>query len=443
MKATVIREAHDSAIGGHLGVAKTVEVVSRDFYWPKLIEEVKEYVSSCPSCQINKSRTENAAGLLHPLPHPPRRWQQVSMDLITQLPPTLHHHDAIFVVVDKCSKMIHCIPTTTSVTAPELAQLFFREIVRHHGLPTSIISDRDPRFTSSFWTELWKQFGTRLAMSTAYHPQTDGQTERANRTIEQMLRSYVNVQQNDWDQHLTAIEIAYNNSKQASTGYSPFFLNSGQHPFFPLTTSVRSESDQYSNATAEQMIEDLLTHLNWAEENIKKAQQQQIEQTNKHRKQIEFETGQKVWLSTSDLRHRIKITPKLSSHWIGPFRIKRKLSPLNYELELPNSFSIHPVFHISKLRLYNESERFDSFRPPLPDRPPPEIVVEGAEAEYEVEAIRQHREKKWRGQLYKQYLVKWKGYPEWENTWEWEYTITNNAKEIVESYEQSIIQEEQ
>jgi transposase InsO family protein len=141
------------------------------------------------------------------------------MDLITQLPHTKAGNDAIVVVVDKYSKMLHCIPTTTTVTARQLAKLFFNEIVRLHGVPSSIISDRDPRFTSSFWQQLWKQLGTRLAMSTAYHPQTDGQTERANRTIEEMLRAYVNTKQNDWDEYLTAVEIAYNNGKQTSTGY--------------------------------------------------------------------------------------------------------------------------------------------------------------------------------------------------------------------------------
>ena len=130
--------------------------------------------------------------------------------------------------------MIHCIPTTTTVTAPQLAKLFFREIVRHHGfllLSLVIVILVSPLH---FGPNLWKQLGTKLAMSTAYHPQTDGQTERANRTIEDMLRAYVNIKQNDWDQHLAAIEIAYNNSKQTSTGFSPFYLNYGQHPSFPL-----------------------------------------------------------------------------------------------------------------------------------------------------------------------------------------------------------------
>ena len=236
IKTALLKEAHDSPIAGHVGITKTVDLLSRSFFWPRLQTDVRDYVLSCRSCQENKARNQNLPGLLQPIPTPPRRWQQISMDLITQLPRSSNGFDAIFVVVDKFSKMIHCIPTTTTVTAVQLARIFFREIVRHHGFPSSIISDRDPRFTSSFWTQLWKQIGTTLALSTAYHPETDGQTERANRTIEEMLRAYVGKRQIDRDEHLTAIEIAYNNSKQASTGFSPFFLNFGQHPILPLTS---------------------------------------------------------------------------------------------------------------------------------------------------------------------------------------------------------------
>ena len=437
IKSKLMSEAHDSAVSGHVGVLKTLDSLSRVYYWPKMNEEVKEYVKSCRICISNKSRNDHPLGLLHPIPHPPRRWQQVSMDLITQLPPTRTGLDAIFVVVDKHSKMIHCIPTTTTVTAPQLASLFFREIVRLHGIPTSIISDRDPRFTSSFWSELWKRLGTKLAMSTAYHPQTDGQTERANRTIEDMLRAYVGSKQDDWDQHLVPIEIAYNNSKQTSTGYSPFYLNYGQHPSFPLSSSILPPSDSDStNSTTEKLLEELMDDLVRAEENVAKAQQSQQKYANQHRKDVEFEVGQKVWLSTADLRLKMKITPKLTPRWIGPFSIKRKLSPLNYELELPSTLSIHPVFHISKLRLDQPSDRFDPHRPPLPDRPAPVIIDDKTEAEYEVEAIRDCRKRKWNrdGKMYKQYLVKWKGYPEWENTWEWEDTL-EHSKQIVEQYE--------
>jgi transposase InsO family protein len=433
IKAQLLTEAHDSAVGGHLGVVKTIDTLSRLYYWPRMSEDVREYIKSCQSCLGNKPRNDNPPGLLHPIPPPPKRWQQVSMDLITQLPPTRTGYDAIYVVVDKYSKMIHCIPTTTTVTAPQLASLFFREIVRLHGVPTSIISDRDPRFTSSFWSELWKRLGTKLAMSTAYHPQTDGQTERANRTIEDILRAYVNNKQDDWDQHLTAVEIAYNNSKQISTGFSPYYLNYGQHPTFPINL-LNQQFSICGNAAVEDYLEQLFADLFRAEENIKSSQENQRIQADKHRKNVEFEVGQSVWLSTADLRLRMKITPKFTQRWIGPFTIKRKLSPLNYELELPATFSIHPVFHISKLRLHHPSERFDPHRSSSPPRPPPVVVQQ--QEEYEVEAIRNHRERKWRGKMYQQYLVKWKGYPEWENTWEWEDTLIN-SQQIVEDYKRN------
>jgi len=437
LKVTLLHEAHDNPIGGHVGIMKTLDLLSRSFFWPKMQQDVRDYVLSCRLCQENKSRTQNSSGLLHPIPIPPKRWQQISMDLIIFLPRTRSGFDAIFVVVDRYSKMIHLIPTTSTVTAPQLATLFFREIVRHHGLPSSCISDRDSRFTSSFWTELWKRLGTTLAMSTAYHPQSDGQTERANRTIEDMLRAYVSKQQNDWDQHLTAIEIAYNNSRQASTGFSPFFLNSGQHPTLPLTSLAALNENPSTNASAEAMIEQLISSLHEAEANLQRAQLSQQEQANRHRREEEFEVGQQVLLSTSDLHLKHKSTPKLSARFIGPFSIKRKISPLAYELDLPSTLPIHPVFHISKLRRYRTSDRFDPHRPPPPSRPPPQIVDD--HPVYEVEAIRQHRMSRWAGdrKLYKQYLVKWKGYPEHENTWEWADSL-DNAKEVVEEYENSL-----
>ena len=235
LKTRILSECHDNSIAGHVGVAKTVSSVTRQFYWPRLHADVHDYVTSCLRCQENKASSRLPAGPLQSLPVPERRWQVVSMDLITQLPRSRSGNDAIVVWVDKLSKMIHCAATVTTIDAPALAQLTFKEVVRHHGLPATIVSDRDPRFTSHFWRCLWAHTGTKLAMSTAYHPQTDGQTERANRTLEDMLRACVSDRQDDWDEHLTAIEIAYNNSEQASTGFTPFYLNSGQHPTFPLS----------------------------------------------------------------------------------------------------------------------------------------------------------------------------------------------------------------
>jgi hypothetical protein len=433
VKTKILQEAHDTTIGGHVGVAKTCELITRSYYWPALQQDVKDYVASCLACQSNKARNHQQQGLAQPITSPPRRWSQVSMDLITQLPRTKDNHDAIVVMVDKYSKMIHCVATTTNITAPQLAKLFFSEIVRHHGVPTSIISDRDPRFTSSFWRQLWSQLGTKLAMSTAYHPQTDGQTERANRTIEDMLRAYVNSKQDDWDQHLPAIEFAYNNSKQASTGFSPFYLNYGQHPNYPLaamSSKSNGSAEQINNATAEEMLEQLFNDLRTAETNIIKAQQQQTNATNQHRKHIQFNLGDRVLLSTSDLRWK-RGTPKLSARFIGPFTIKKVLSTLNYELELPPSLPIHPVFHVSKLRRWNESSERFANRVQLPARPHPEVI--DGEEEYEVESIVDKRIRHRRIE----YRVKWKDYPEWESTWE-PLDHLSNARGKIDEYESQL-----
>ena len=217
---------------------KTYEALARVFHWTNMIDTVRQYISSCDICQCIKPSNQRPVGLLQPIPLPQSRWEQVTMDLITHLPPTSTGFDAIFVIVDRLTKMVHFVPTNTNVTAVQLAHLYINNVYRLHGLPEVIISDCDPKFTRNFWTELFKTLGTTLKLSTAYHPQTDGQTELVNRTLEQMLRAYVHRAHNDWDTYLALIEFAYNNSAQASTGLSPFFLNYGRHPDTPATRCV-------------------------------------------------------------------------------------------------------------------------------------------------------------------------------------------------------------
>src|SRR3954451_3191518 len=176
LRQDILYDHHDSPCAGHLGQARTLELVRRQFYWPTLVKDT-EYVNSCEECQRNKPSHQKAAGMLQPLPIPDKKWDVVTMDFITQLPSTKNGHDAIFMVVDKLSKTIKAIPTVTTVTTPEVADLFFHHIFRYFGLPSTIISDRDARFTGKFWHTLWAKLGTKLAMSTAFHPQTDGQIE--------------------------------------------------------------------------------------------------------------------------------------------------------------------------------------------------------------------------------------------------------------------------
>ena len=214
----------------HPGLDRTYWALAELYYWPQLYQDVAEYVRTCDKCQRTKASRTAADAPLQPLQLSARNWDAVSLDFIVALPKTRRGHDAILVVVDRLSKMAHFIATTTSVTTTQTAQLVFQHVVKHHGLPRTIVSDRDPRFTSSVWRSLWKLMDTQLYMSTASHDRTDGQTERINQVLEDMLRAECNHNQDDWDQLLPCAEFAYNSRKNASTTYSPFYTNYGFHP---------------------------------------------------------------------------------------------------------------------------------------------------------------------------------------------------------------------
>ncbi|CAI7870475.1 unnamed protein product [Closterium sp. NIES-53] len=189
LRELLIQEVHDSNFSGHFGVDKTQKLLHRQYYWPDSSNDVQRYVSSCRVCQAMKSTRQRPAGLLQPLEPPERPWQQVTMDFVTGMPTGPSGNDAVLVVVDRFTKMAHFAPCRTTITAEETARLFISTVVRLHGIPSAIISDRDPKFTSKLWKETWAQYGTKLQFSSAYHPQTDGQTERTNQTMEHLIRT--------------------------------------------------------------------------------------------------------------------------------------------------------------------------------------------------------------------------------------------------------------
>ena len=439
LKTLLLRECHDVPTSGHLGSAKTVELVTRRFSWPNMYRDIKRYVATCLACQSNKSSQQAPAGLLQPLPVPATPWSCITMDLITQLPRTRHGNDAIVVFVCKLTKMAHYVATQTTVDAPTLAQLFFQQVVRYHGLPATIVSDRDTRFTSLFWRALWQQLGTQLAMSTAFHPQTDGQTERQNRTLEEMLRAYVSYRQDNWDERLTAAEIAYNNSMQASTQQTPYYLNAGQHPRLALDAAIKPEA-QSNNAAAADRIASLHANLQAAQEALTRAQQRQASYADADRRELELAVGDRVLLSTEHLQLRdAERTRKLTSKYIGPFHITRKVSAVAYELQLPATLRVHPVFHVSKLKPYRDGADTFPDRRQEEERPPPELVDEDGEQQWEVEAILKKRNVQ-RGRARHpsvEYLVRWRGYPEWEATWEPRAHLAK-AQQAVAEFEQSL-----
>ncbi len=427
IRTQIIMSCHDDKTSAHSGVTKTTELVTRTFIWKHLHRHIKEYVNTCVSCQQMKSSNQQPLGLLQPIPTPEQRFHTWTLDFITALPRTKRGHTAITVAMDKTTKTVHYVPTLTESGAPEQAILFFDNVVKLHGLPANIISDRDPRFTSLFWKTLWKKLGTNLSMSTSFHPQSDGQTERQNRTLEQSLRAYTNYHLDDWDDHLPMLELAHNNSVQASTGYSPMFLSTGQHPRMPLDIELKTDM---VNGTAEQLIEKLYSTLEYANENILKAQANQSKYANQHRREnATWKLGQLVMLSTSNLRQPGR-AQKLLPYWIGPFKIKRVLSNLTYELDLPLNMKIHPVFHVSHLKLAQQSNSFPS-RPTSNTKPPAQLLDETKEEVYIVETILKKRLNRNRIE----YLVKWEGYPDWESTWEPESAFKQH-RDAINKFEQ-------
>jgi len=334
------------------------------------------------------------------------------MDLIPELPTTKSGNNAIVVFVDRLTKLITCEPVKAGVTAQQLAQVFYRSVFRHHGSPLTLISDRDPKFTSEFWRSWHKLLGTKLNMSTSRHPETDGQTERANQTLEDMLRAYVSPFHDDWDEHLIAAEFAYNDSVNTSTGYTPFHLKYGQHPITPLTMFCKPNSDSGSEAV-KTFAARLRADLQRAREALQAAQQRQATYANRKRRDFQFRVGDKVWLSAANLRLSLASNAKrkLLPRFYGPFRISEVVSPVAYRLELPKTIKIHPVVHISHLKAYADGSDVFPERPAYKAPPLPQVIED--EEYFSIEAFRNHKRK--RGRLW--FQVKWLGYGEEENTW--------------------------
>ena len=230
LRTRILFEYHDSPLSGHLGREKTFLSLSRDFYWPHMYKWVRKYVRTCEVCQRVKPAPASQAPL-HPLSIPSEIWKSISMDFVFGLPSD-SGYTGILVFVDRLSKMVHLVPVNENVTAEDTAQHFIQHVFRLHGMPVEVVSDRDPRFTSVFWRTVFSLLGTRLAMSTAAHPQTDGQTERYNRVIEDILRSYA-TSFKSWSSFLALVEFALNNAAHVSTGHSPFYVNSARHPRLP------------------------------------------------------------------------------------------------------------------------------------------------------------------------------------------------------------------
>ncbi|KAJ9509253.1 hypothetical protein QJQ45_001711 [Haematococcus lacustris] len=419
LKTRILVEMHDAQFAGHVGITKTLERISRMFWWPRMRSEVRHYVANCDACQRNKSVNTKPGGLLTPLAIPYDRWESISMDLITKLPPGEHGFDAIAVFVDRLSKMVHFVPCRESMNAESFARLFIDNVFKHHGVPREIISDRGSHFTNHFWASIMTILGVKECKSSAYHPQSDGQTERYNRTLEEMLRHYISPAQSDWPFFLSLAEFAVNNSWQESIQSTPFLVNTGQSPLTPALLELPGE---VYCPTARRLSEWWQSNVKQARHFMELAQRRQAYMANKGRQEVEYHTGQLVLLSTKNLRMKPGKAKKLLPRFIGPFKVLEHVGPVAVRLDLPQAMArMHPVFHVSLLRPYTSEH---------PHLPPPVEWLDEAPL-YEVEKLLAHRGV--RAGKARGYLVKWQGYDDSYNTWEPRNNLVN-CLEVLTAY---------
>ena len=429
VRTAIIYECHDRPYVGHVGTHKTTKLVERNFWWPNIQRDVRRYVQTCHSCQANKGTNQKPAGLLQPLPIPQEPWESVSMDFIIHLPKTKQGHDAIFVVVDRLTKMVHLIPTVTSVKASEVAHLFQSHVFKLHGTPQNFVTDRDTKFTSQFWKELQTKLGVNSHMSTAYHPQSDGQTERVNRILEDMLRHYVNPLQDNWDELLPYAEFAINNSYQESIKTTPFMVNTGRDPKSNIEWCLKIPK-QSKVPAVEEFIASMQHALSTAKSALYAAQQRQKSYADRRLRPEEFQPGDQVMLSTQNIRLKMPGTPKLMPKWLGPLTVTDRINSVAYRLALPKSLRIHDVFHVSLLKKYHGSAR---------QQQQPLSFIENGQEYFRVERIVTHRVReittrkatKHRSKATKpivEYLIKWEGYDDDQNTWEPESILLEDSE---------------
>ncbi|KAL0535737.1 hypothetical protein IC582_030078 [Cucumis melo] len=324
---------HNSAVGGHSGFLRTYKRVAAELYWEGMKADIKKHCEECLICQRSKSLALSPAGLLVPLEIPQAIWSDISMDFVEGLPKS-SGFEVILVVVDRLSKYGHFLPLKHPYTAKSVAELFVKEVVRLHGFPLSIVSDRDKIFLSQFWSEMFRLSGTKLNKSTAYHPQSDGQTEVVNRGVETYLRCFCNEKPKEWSKWLPWTEYWYNTTFQRSIGMTPFQVVYGRQP--PTILSYGSSLSK--NSTVEEMLQERDIVLISLREHLRLAQEQMKLYADRKRRAVEFSVGEYVFLRIRPYRQltvRSRRNEKLAPRFFGPYKIVERIGPVAYRLQLP------------------------------------------------------------------------------------------------------------
>ncbi|CAM8924213.1 unnamed protein product [Rhodiola kirilowii] len=412
VKLQLLQWLHDSAIGGHSGRDATLHRVKSLFFWHGMSKEVQNYVRNCAICQTHKSDLSAKPGLLQPLPIPDGIWESISLDFIEGLPSSFNKH-CIFVVVDRLSKNAHFMALSHPYTAFDVAQLYLDNVFKLHGPPQSIISDRDPTFLSEVWQEVFRILGVELRFSSAYHPQTDGQTEVTNRTLETYLRCMCSYSPHTWSKWLPLAEWWYNTTYHTASRCTPYEVIYCQPPPLHLPY-LPGESKCVVVDRNLQKREEVISMLKF---HLLRAQNRMKQYADSHRSAREFQVGDFVYLKLQPYRqHSMKSRAphKLSPRFYGPFRVIDRIGKVAYKLELPPSAAIHNVFHVSQLKLCPN--------PPATAPILPQYLVDTGDTKEPV-AVLDRKVVKRHNQAATKVLVQWKGHPPELATWEFYHDI--------------------
>ncbi|KAJ1588983.1 hypothetical protein NDA15_001170 [Ustilago hordei] len=330
LRFMVMTQCHDGITAGHIGRDATIKAAQRHYWWPNMTAWIADYVASCPVCARYKAPRHRPYGLLQPLTTPDRPWGSISLDFIEGLPTSKKYdsktYDSILVIVDRLTKFAILAPTHKTVTAKQTAVLLYGHMVRLFGYPDHMVSDRGRQFISGAWKAFAEQMGVKHSLSTAYHPQTDGQTERVNQVIEQYLRMYCNYEQNDWANLLDTAAFVYNNTVHNSIGVSPFFAcygwNPKAHPDIPQRLGV-NDPGRF------EYLMDGKEHCKYLQEQIREAQRRSVDQYNRKHKDIEFKVGDMVYINRRNWKTR-RPTPKLDTRFAGPYPVQERVGRRAY-----------------------------------------------------------------------------------------------------------------
>jgi hypothetical protein len=406
LRTELIREAHETKTSAHPGKNKLKQILQGLYYWPGMGKDIETFLGNCRACKRNMTFRDKKPGLLHPLPIPETPWEHISVDG-KDMPKNRNGCDYIWVFVDRLSKMTFVIPGHKTDAARDIARHYYERIFPVMGMPSSILSDRGPQFISAFFGELCKIAGVEQKLSSAGHPQTDGNTEIVNQWLDHRLRHYINHFQDDWDEHLPAVVHAQNSLPHESTGLTPFQVVFGVSPRYSFDWRKRTDlTDGVSDGdrTNRQMAQDFARRAKkaWdlAREGLEKAQEQQAAQANKKRREPDFDVGDEVYISKKGWSTDRPST-KLDHQNAGPFPITEKIGEGRaFRVRLPESMKVHDVFHPDRLR----KARDDPLPGQVLEPPPPEEI--NGEDEWELEYIRSSKLD--RGVL--KYQVQWKGW---------------------------------